>query len=92
VELGDNNIYPVKAIGKTSIEIELGDSVHLRNILDVSGLKKNLVSISWLEDKGDRVYFVDGKFLVWPKGSSINFARVIRVREGRLYRLLKQAT
>lgn len=92
VELGDNNNYGVKGIGKTSIELELGDNVRLSNILYLLGLKKNLVSISCLEDKGDRVAFVDSKVLVWPKGFSIDSARVIRVREGRLYRLLKQPT
>jgi hypothetical protein len=30
---------------------------------------------------------VDGQVLVWPKSSSIDSARVIRVREGVLYRL-----
>jgi len=43
-----------------------------------------------LEDKGDRLIFVDGKFLVWPKGSSIDYSRAIEVYEGRLYRLLNQ--
>jgi len=58
----------------------------------VPSLKKNLVSISCLEDKGDRVAFVDGKGLVWPKASSIDDARVIEIHEGRLYRLLGQPT
>ena len=74
------------------IELESGNNVHLNNVLYVPGLKKNLVSISCLEDKGDRVEFVDGKVLVWPKGSSINNSRVISTCEGRLYRLLKQPT
>lgn len=49
-----------------------------------------MVSISCLEDKGDRVAFVDGKVLVWPNDFSRDSARVIGVREGGLYRLLKQ--
>jgi len=85
VELGDNHNYVVKWIGKTSIELEIGN-----NVLYVPSLKKNLVSISCLEDKGDRVVFVDGKGLVWPKASSIDDARVIEIHEGRLYRLLGQ--
>jgi len=92
VELGDNNNYVGKVIGNTSIELESGDHVHLRNILYVPSLKKNLVSISCLEDKGDRVAFVDGKFLIWTKGSSIDSTRVIEVHEGRFYRILKQLT
>lgn len=42
-----------------------------------------------MEDKGQRVAFVDGTVLVWPKGSSIDSTAVIGVHEGRLYRLLK---
>ena len=45
-------------------------------------------SISSLEDKGDRVSFIDGKVVVWSKNSSIENARVIGIREGRLYKLL----
>lgn len=90
VQLGDNYSYAVKWNGKTSLELESDDSIHINEILYVLGLKKNLVSISFLEDKGYRVAFVDGKVLVWSKGSSIDFARVIWVCEGRLYRLLKK--
>ena len=70
------------------MEVESGGSIHLNNILYVLGFKKNLFSISCLEDKGDRIYFVDGKVLVWGKDSSIDHARVIRIHEGTLYRLL----
>lgn len=38
--------------------------------------------------KGDRVAFVDGKVLVWGKDSSFEKAKVIGVREGRLYRVI----
>eukprot|EP00253_Pinus_taeda_P014589 PITA_14589 len=87
IELGDNKCYPVKAIGSTSLELQSGGNIHLNNILYVAGLKKKLLSISCLEDKGNRVSFVDGKVLVWDKGSNINEARVIGVCKGTLYRL-----
>jgi hypothetical protein len=90
VELGYNHSYAVKGIGKVFIELESGNNVHLNNVLYVPGLKKNLVSISCLEDKGDIIAFVDGKVLVWPKHSIIDNARVIGIREGRLYKLLGQ--
>jgi hypothetical protein len=61
VEFGDNNSYAIKGLGKASIKMESGNNVHLNNVLYVPGLKKNLVSISCLEDKGDRIAFVDGK-------------------------------
>jgi len=64
VDLGDNKIYDVKGLGSTSLKLENGEKLHLNNILYVLGLKKNLISISCLEDKGDRVAFVDGNFLL----------------------------
>ena len=44
----------------------------MKEVLFVLGLKKNLLSISALYEKGMRVAFVDGQFLMWPKGKTIN--------------------
>ena len=88
VELGDNKSYPVKGTGSSSIRLEDGSNIHFNNILFVPGLHKNLLSISSLEDKGDRVAFIDGKVVVWTKGISIEQAKVIGIREGSLYRLI----
>jgi hypothetical protein len=90
VELGDKTTYPVEGFGQASIKMKAGNYVHLRNVLYVPGLEKNLVSISCLEDKGNRIAFIDGKVLSWHKDSSIENARVIGSREGNLYRLLEQ--
>jgi hypothetical protein len=49
----------------------------LRNILYVPGLEKNLVSISFLEEKGNVIAFVDGKLLSWSRDFDIENARVI---------------
>jgi hypothetical protein len=37
--------------------------VHLSNVLYVPSLEKNIVSISFLEDKGNKIAFVNGKVL-----------------------------
>jgi hypothetical protein len=50
-------------------------------------MRRNLVSISALEDKGYKVAFSDGKFLAWHKNSSMDSANVIGFREDSLYRL-----
>jgi hypothetical protein len=70
--------------------LKTGNNVHLSNVLYVPGLKKNLVSISFLEDKGNRIAFVDGEVLCWSRDPSIENARVIGTHEGRLYRLLER--
>jgi hypothetical protein len=90
ISLGDKSTYPVEEFGQASIKLELGNHVHLSNVLYVPGLEKNFVSISCLEDKGNRIAFMDGKVLSWHKNSSIEDARVIGSREGNLYRLLEQ--
>jgi hypothetical protein len=90
VELGDKSTYPVEEFGQASVKLELGNHVHLRNVLYVPSLEKNLVSISCLEDKGSIIAFMDGKVLSWHKNSSIEDARVIGSREGNLYRLLER--
>jgi hypothetical protein len=90
VELGDKTTYPVEGFGQATIKMKTGNYIHLSNVLYVPSLEKNLVSISCLEDKGNRIAFVDGKVLSWHKDSSIENARVIESREGNLYRLLEQ--
>jgi hypothetical protein len=69
----------VRGVGKTSFQLESGDTLHIRDVLYVIGMKKNLISTSTLEDKGYRVSFMNGQVLVWPKGSSIDSATVIGV-------------
>jgi hypothetical protein len=48
VELGDKSTYPVEGFGQASVKLESGNHVHLRNVLYVLGLEKNIVSISCL--------------------------------------------
>lgn len=62
--------------------------IHLNNILFVPSFQKNLLSILCLEDKGDRVSFIDGKVMVLDKGSNSKNEKIIMIHEGRLYRLL----
>ena len=50
-------------------------------------MKKNLISISCLEDIGGWVAFFNGKVIVCGKGSSIDDAKTIGIHEGMLYRL-----
>ena len=59
----------------------------MKDVLYVTGLKKNLLSISGLEKKGFRVVFVDGQVLMWPKGKTIDDVVVIGIQEGGMYKL-----
>jgi hypothetical protein len=53
-------------------------------------LKKNLVSVSTIKEKGYEVLFCDGQVLLFPRGSSITSAKVIGTRHERLYKFLFQ--
>jgi hypothetical protein len=59
----------------------------MKDVLYVTGLKKNLLSISALEKKGYKVSFIDGEVLMWDKGETINEAIIIGSEENGLYRL-----
>ena len=51
------------------------------------GLKKNLLSILALDEKGMRAAFIDGQVIMWPRGKTIDDAVVIGEQEGGLYKL-----
>jgi hypothetical protein len=59
----------------------------MKDVLYVPGLKKNLLYMLALDEKGFRVSFIDGEVLMWPKGKSIDDAVVIGVQEAGLYKL-----
>lgn len=42
IQIGDKKRYLTKGIASTSLELDSGGSIHLRNTLCVLGLKKNL--------------------------------------------------
>ena len=55
-------------------------------------MKKNLLSIAGLEDKGYKILFIDKKVLIWAKDEDLSSAVQIRVRRGGLYRVSKDST
>ena len=48
--LGDNATYPMKGIGTVTLHLNQGQTLNLQEVLYVPDLKKNLVSISAMED------------------------------------------
>ena len=83
--LGDNATYPVKGTGTVTLHLSQGQVLHLQDVLYVPKLKKNLVSISAIEDKGFNVAFTDGKVRMWKK--NLKEAIVIGFRVGTLYQV-----
>ena len=52
VVLGDNARYNVKGVGTSTFQLDSNMHIQLREVLYVPGMKRNLISISALEDKG----------------------------------------
>jgi hypothetical protein len=67
--LGDNAKYNVKGVGTSTFQLDSDIPLQLNEVLYVPGMKRNLVSIFALEDKGYKVTFSEGKVLAWHKDS-----------------------
>lgn len=82
----------VKAEGVETVLFQKESSLPLKvtNVLYVLGLKKILISISSLEDRGFEVLFQKRQVLIYPRGSSVEFSCLIGSRSGRLYILMSQ--
>jgi hypothetical protein len=90
IALGDDNIVRVVGRGTVKFFRETMPPISLRDVLYVLGLKKNLISVSILQDRDLEVSFRGTEVLIHPKGSTLTSGKVIRVRDGKLYRLLFQ--
>jgi hypothetical protein len=87
VVLGYDAKYNVRGVGTSTFQLDLDMKLKLEKVLYVPGMKRNLVSIFALEDKGYKITFSEGRVLAWHKDSHIRFSKVIGVRENILYRL-----
>ena len=61
IEMSDNGRYSATGIGTITFERESGKPFQLKYVMHVPGLKKNLVSVTMLEDKGYDIVFSDGE-------------------------------
>jgi hypothetical protein len=77
--LGDNARYIVKGVGSSSFKLDFYIPLQLSEVLYVPGMKRNLVYVSALEDKGYKVIFSEGKVLAWHKKLRMDSSQVIGV-------------
>jgi hypothetical protein len=87
VTLGDDYQYPIKGVGESNYKLDSKNSIKMKGVLYVPGLKKSLLSIPALDKKGYRVAFIDGEVLMWARGETINEEIVIGDEENGLYKL-----
>ena len=84
-QVGDDGRYSATGIGTISFQRESGKPFVLRDVMHVPGLKKNLISVAMLEDKGYDVVFSEGKAFLRSK--TTGETRKIGVRIKNLYQL-----
>ena len=85
IEMGDDGRYSATNIGTISFERESGKPFILKEVMHVPGLKKNLISVAMLEDKGYDVVFSEGKAFLHSKETGETWRIGIRVKN--LYQL-----
>jgi hypothetical protein len=90
VVLGDDRVVKEVGSGTISFQRESQPPMLLRDVLYVPGLKKNLILVSTIEERGYEVLFCDGQVLLFPKGSNVTSAKVIGTRHEKLYKLMFQ--
>jgi hypothetical protein len=74
-------------VGQSNYKLDSRTPMKRKDVLYVPCLTKNFLSISALDKKVFRVSFIDGEVLMWPKGKTIEYAIVIGIEEGSLYKL-----
>jgi hypothetical protein len=85
IKMGNNAKCRATGHGAMTFQREYGKPLMVRDVLYVSGMKKNLISILALKDTGYVVSFQDGRVYIRPKDSRT--AKVIGVKREKLYRL-----
>jgi hypothetical protein len=69
------------------VYLELGGSFEAQDVQYVPGLKKNLLLVSIMENRGFSFVFKKGQVIIRPKGASPDIGVSIGVRESNLYSL-----
>lgn len=86
IVLGDDRTVRVVGVGTVTLEKDSLPPLKVMDVLYDSGMKKNLISMSAMEEKELGVTFLGGQVLMHPRGASITSAKVIGVCSGKLYR------
>jgi len=85
IELGDDGRYSATGIGTVTFHRESESDFRLKDVMYVPGLKKNLISVAVLEDRGYDVVFSQGKAFL--RHITTGQVKQIGVRVRNLYKL-----
>ena len=64
IKMGDDGRYISTRIGTVTFQRQSGNLFLLKYVIHVPGLKKKLVSVAMLEDRGYDVVFSEGKYFL----------------------------
>jgi hypothetical protein len=84
-DMGGDRRYSATSIGNITFQSESGKPFQLKDVMHVPGLKKNLVSVTMLEDRGYDVVFSDGKAFLRHK--KMGQVKKIGIQVKNLYKL-----
>ena len=87
VELGVGTKYAGEGSRTIPFQMESGGVLRVDNVLWVPKIKKSVLSVSTIENKGFDIIFQDGRVLIKLRGSSLVAVAILGVREGNFYRL-----
>eukprot|EP00253_Pinus_taeda_P012573 PITA_12573 len=90
VVLGDDRVVRAVNVGTLTFQRESKPPLKVSDVLYVPGMRKNLISVSVLEDRGYEVLFRGGQVLMYPRGTPADSARVIGVRHAKVYKFAFQ--
>ena len=85
IEMGDDRKYSVTGLDTINFQREHGAPLTLKNVMYVHGLKKNLVSVAMLEDRGFDVIFSKGKAFL--RHTTMIQVKKIRIQVYNLYKI-----
>eukprot|EP00253_Pinus_taeda_P026647 PITA_26647 len=91
VVFGDDRVVRAVGVGTLTFQRESKPPLKVTDVLYVPGIRKNLISVSALEDRGYEVLFRGGQVLMYPKGTPADSARVIGVRHAKVYKFAFQS-
>ena len=84
--MGDDRQYSATRIGTIIFQRQSSKPFQLKYVMHVLGLKKNLVSVAMLEDRGYDVVFSEGKVFLQHKATGK--AKNIGIRVKNIYNLM----
>eukprot|EP00253_Pinus_taeda_P015911 PITA_15911 len=91
VVLGDDRVVRAVGVGTLTFQRESKPPLKVTKILYVPGMRKNLISVSALEDRGYEVLFRGGQVLMYSRGTPADSTRVIGVCHAKVYKFAFQS-